>query len=194
MNREKFISYIAQPANLLSNPDTLMLNEIVQNFPFFQTAHILLYAAQNITEGIFTTNNLRNCAVYAGDRAKLYKIIKEKSLIDKDPFASGEIEADQLDQNIYEKNEGGNLREEKHHSEKRMKDLEIIEKFIETNPSVQKPKSEFYSPPLMAARSVEDHYEFATETLAKIYIRSQNYDKAIKIYQRLFKRYILRVP
>ena len=65
---------------------------------------------------------------------------------------------------------------------------EILEKFIETQPRISKPKVEFYSPINMARQSVADTDELATETLATIYIAQNNYVKAIKIYETLLAK------
>ena len=65
------------------------------------------------------------------------------------------------------------------------KAVEILEKFIETQPRISKPKVEFYSPINMARQSVADTDELATETLATIYMSQANYAKALKVYETL---------
>lgn len=69
------------------------------------------------------------------------------------------------------------------------KALEILDKFIETQPKMSKPKVDFYSPINMAKQSVADHDELATETLATIYMAQGNYVKAIKVYESLTTKY-----
>jgi len=65
------------------------------------------------------------------------------------------------------------------------KAVEILDKFIETQPRISKPKVEFYSPINMARQSVADTDELATETLATIYMSQANYAKALKVYETL---------
>ncbi|MDP1726228.1 MAG: hypothetical protein Q8M15_05550 [Bacteroidota bacterium] len=61
----------------------------------------------------------------------------------------------------------------------------ILDKFIRENPTIARPKSEFYSPLNMARQSAEDNTEMVSETLAQIYTRQALYKKAILMYEKL---------
>ncbi len=65
------------------------------------------------------------------------------------------------------------------------KTLSIIEQFIKANPSISRPKKEFYSAENMAKRSENVEFDFVSETLANIYYEQGNIDLAIKAYQKL---------
>ena len=68
---------------------------------------------------------------------------------------------------------------------KKLSRKELIDKFIAENPSISRPKAEFYNPIAMAQNSIVDNSEIVSETLAKIY-RQQGYlDKALEIYEKL---------
>jgi hypothetical protein len=66
----------------------------------------------------------------------------------------------------------------------------LIERFIKTEPRISAPsKKEFFSPAIMAKKSIEDHDDIVTETLAQIHVHQGNIPKAIKIYGKLMLIY-----
>ena len=69
--------------------------------------------------------------------------------------------------------------------QKKMSRKELIDKFIAENPSISKPKAEFYNPISVAQNSITDKGDIVSETLAKIYEKQGYFDKAISIYEKL---------
>lgn len=61
----------------------------------------------------------------------------------------------------------------------------LIDKFIQENPSIQRPKQEFFSPEKAMKKSEVLDMNLATETLAKIYMMQGYPEKAIKVYKQL---------
>lgn len=61
----------------------------------------------------------------------------------------------------------------------------IIDKFIEEEPSISRPKKEFYSPSKKAKESVSEEGLIYTETLASIFAIQGNFPKAILAYEQL---------
>ncbi len=80
------------------------------------------------------------------------------------------------------------LENEKSKSKKEEKILtkaEIIDRFIADNPSISRPKKEFYNPISAAQDSVVDQENIVSETLATIYAKQGYFGKAISIYEKL---------
>ena len=69
--------------------------------------------------------------------------------------------------------------------QKKLSRKELIDKFIAENPSISRPKAEFYNPISMAQNSIIDKGDIVSETLAKIYQKQGYLDKAIEIYEKL---------
>lgn len=168
MDRVKIISFIQHIPAFVQNPDTLLLREAVKKYPGFNTLYLLLALAKNQTDSIFTQEYLEQAAIYAGSRSRL------KDLLTRD------IRSDVSKQEPLETKEARPPKKIDKPEEK-----SIIDDFIKKNPSIQRPKTAFYSPVDAASKSISEDEEFYTETLAKIHVRQKNYEKAIKIYQKL---------
>ena len=75
--------------------------------------------------------------------------------------------------------------EEEAAPKKKLTRKELIDKFIAENPSISRPKAEFFNPITMAQNSIVDNSEIVSETLAKIYFKQGYFEKAISIYEKL---------
>jgi hypothetical protein len=65
------------------------------------------------------------------------------------------------------------------------KKFDLIDRFININPQISRPKKEFFSAENMAKRSEVLDLEYVTETLAAIYKEQGNLDLAISSYEKL---------
>ena len=65
--------------------------------------------------------------------------------------------------------------------------LELIDKFIETNPKISPPKEDASAP--VYTQKNEDTSYLMTETLAKVYLEQKKYNKAIQAYEILILKY-----
>ena len=72
---------------------------------------------------------------------------------------------------------------------KKLSRKELIDKFITENPSISRPKAEFYNPLTVAQNSIIDQENIVSETLAKIYEQQGYVEKAISIYEKLRLKY-----
>lgn len=68
------------------------------------------------------------------------------------------------------------------------KKLDIIDKFIETNPKIS-PVKEIVKIPENISKSVEEPSHLMTETLAKIFLEQKKYTRAIQAYEILILKY-----
>ncbi len=77
MNKNQFISYVENP-DKLSVGDAALLGELLKNFPYFQTAHLLYTKGLHNQNSIHYNNQLKITAAYASDRRILHKLITSK--------------------------------------------------------------------------------------------------------------------
>jgi len=70
----------------------------------------------------------------------------------------------------------------------KQKKLDLIDKFIETNPKIL-PTKKTTSAPVNIENSVQENNSLMTETLAKIYLEQKKYQKAIQAYEILILKY-----
>ncbi len=73
---------------------------------------------------------------------------------------------------------------ETHEEDKRERNQDIINKFIQEDPRIKPKKTEFYSPTSMARLSVTDT-GIVSETLALIHVDQGNFNEAISTYEKL---------
>ncbi|CAM3532071.1 hypothetical protein FSS13T_03210 [Flavobacterium saliperosum S13] len=72
--------------------------------------------------------------------------------------------------------------------EEKKKKIELIDKFIETNPKIISVKNAPVNP-INIEKSSQDNSYLMTETLAKVYLEQKKYQKAIQAYEILILKY-----
>lgn len=80
MNRSGFISYLKNPEKL-SGDNATDISNIVKDFPYFQTAHLLYVKNLYNQNSIQYDRQLKIAAAYSGDRKVLYNLIHSKNTV-----------------------------------------------------------------------------------------------------------------
>ena len=78
MNREEFISFIKDPGKLdkKSLPE---INELVEEFPYFQTGHLLFLKNLHLLDHIRFGSQLKSSAIFVANREVLYRLLNESA-------------------------------------------------------------------------------------------------------------------
>jgi hypothetical protein len=99
MNRTQFISYLDH-SEKLSGEDSRLLTDLLKNFPYFQTAHLLLAKSLHNQNSIDYNNQLKITAAYATDRKVLHQLITKQFVSNETPVIPSIPERKQVDERI----------------------------------------------------------------------------------------------
>jgi len=80
MNKKEFYNYIASPKSL-DKSSLSDISALVNDYPFFQTGHLLLLENLHLIEDIEFENKLKSSALFVADRKKLFKLIAESKQV-----------------------------------------------------------------------------------------------------------------
>ena len=176
------------------------LESLVKKYPYFTVAQVLLAVAMGRADDNRATEQLRLAAAMAPNRNALRRLFSQLP----DEFVETEDDIDQEMAQLEEKKKNldelmaiinykiAELERKKtapKKAEKKLSKAEIIDKFIAENPSISRPKQEFFNPISAAQESVIDQENIVSETLATIYEKQGYYAKAISIYEKLKVKY-----
>ena len=191
VERNKISSIIENPYTMHKD-ESIYISNILEKFPYFQTAHILYLKALQNTKSIRFKSQLKKAAIYSGDRNLLFDIISQ-----------------QEDSNISKNTDIRNLKKEDKKAElysfidwisivqtkkivrsKKQNPDEIINLFLENKPKIKNnTKQRFFNAAENARKSIKENNDIITETLAKVYAKQEHFEKAILAYQKLSLKY-----
>ena len=184
----------------ISSLDVAKLDKLLQKFPYYQTAQILITKGLLNIDSIRYNRQLKKAAIYALDRKKLFKLIilkkpehlsiseisenAEDSLIIGQPLAF-------VDEEEYSFSEWLSLSKiKKINRTPKTNTKQLIDNFIDKKISISKPKkTDFFKPINVARESLIENESIITPTLAKVYLEQGYYDKAISAYTKLCLKY-----
>ena len=176
---------------IIDKDESIYISNILENFPYFQTAHILYSKALQNTKSIRFKSQLKKAAIYSGDRNILFDIISQQEDLNiskatiKDKLKKEEKKAELhsfLDWISI-------VQTKKIVRSKKQNSDEIINIFLEKKPKIKNNKQKFFNASENAKKSIVENNDIITETLAKVYAKQQHFEKAILAYQKLSLKY-----
>ena len=191
MVKENKISSIIQNPYIIDKDESIYISNILENFPYFQTAHILYSKALQNTKSIRFKSQLKKAAIYSGDRNLLFDIISQQEDLNiskatiKDKLIKEEKKAELhsfLDWISI-------VQTKKIVRSKKQNSDEIINIFLEKKPKIKNNKQRFFNASENAKKSIVENNDIITETLAKVYAKQEHFEKAILAYQKLSLKY-----
>lgn len=213
MQKERIISLISNPETI-NNEDNLFLENTIEKYPFFSVSHILLAKGLLNTESLRYNRKLKNAALYSLDRKQLFKLItqnieeKRLSIEKEEEIETIHVEDTPKFVDVETQLKIGSpldFKETEEHSfsqwlaltkvkkidrsDEKKEESELIDSFIESNPTIIAEKNKFFSPTETAKTSLIENNELVTETLARVYLEQQHFDKAIEAYKKLSLKY-----
>ncbi|MBC8265959.1 MAG: hypothetical protein H8E84_03245 [Flavobacteriales bacterium] len=209
MRKQKLIENIQNPMQI-GKAEIDDMRKSLQAFPYFTSMQLLYTKGLYNIDSISYNRQLRKAAAYAGDRKLLFKLITEnvkevqqiaENKIEKKVLEKQEIQIPEKELEIgkpleFDEDETHSftqwlaLTKTKKIDRTEVKEESLIDKFIEKEPRISKPKKEdFFSPVQTAGESLIENQEIVTETLARVYLEQAHYDKAISTYEKLSLKY-----
>ena len=195
--------YIQDPQNI-KEEDVSKIDSLLLDFPYYQTAQLLL------TKGLLNTNSIRynrqlkKAAAYSSERKKLFTLISQDKSKHKVIANTGKERTQNLS-NELKLGEPLNFHDGEKHSfskwlslskvkkidrETEPQQADLINTFINQKTTIKKPKKEaFFKAEDVAKESLVENNELITPTLAKVYLEQGHYGKAILAYEKLILKY-----
>ena len=192
-------NYIQNPQQINSD-NIATLDDILKDFPYYQTAQLLITKGLLNTDSVRYNKQLKKAAAYSLDRKQLFKLITFNKVAQK----SVQIVSENIESNLtigqpldFDKDEEYSFSEWLALSKIKKIDRTtkpnaklIIDDFIDKKIRISKPqKSTFFKPIDVAKESLIENESLVTPTLAKVYLEQGHYNKAISAYTKLCLKY-----
>ena len=186
---------ILEKPNQLNKSQIGYLKSIIDDFPYLQSARAIYLKALKDSNSFKFHSELKITAAYSSERNVLFDFITDQKEIE---YKSDLNKVDLTEESIEEKKsfvDWLNIsnfkpidRSLKSQENETISDS-IINKFIENNPKIGQTNNEVNSEFNYLSSNVFKEDALMTETLAKIYMSQNNFDKAIQSYNILSLKY-----
>lgn len=200
MEKEKFLELVKNPS-LISQSEITQFGMLNYQYPYFSLPHLLTAGYWFHKNPSLGAKIISQKTIYSQNRAKFFQLCEQFSkpienesiaeIIEVNTQPKEDIVLDTTpitEPIISEKNEFV----EKNISPKEIETPatkptlnNLVERFTEKTIKVSKPTDEAQKQASEAQKSLTEHDDIASETLAKIYFKQKHFDKAIKIYRTL---------
>lgn len=213
MNTEELIDIIRSGRN--EGEKIRKVELLIEQYPYFSTARVVYLKMLHDTGHSAYPDKLRHNTIFIPDHKQFYRYLNNLLSLDapeeNQVYQPEQIAIELLEDREEEKKNRlatpyyqleNEFPDEKELSldelasewlsnkkKKEQRKDSLIDKFIETAPSISKFSEELPVPPEITATDTNTSMEFLSETLAKIYVRQQLYDKAIATYLKLSLKY-----
>ncbi|MDG1718806.1 MAG: hypothetical protein P8H17_03155 [Flavobacteriales bacterium] len=209
MNTERIISLIESP-NLINRKDITFLEDISIKHPSFSISHVLLAKGLLNTESVRYNQKLKKAALYSLNRKQLFRLISEDVKKDEIVKENIPIEVIKVEEKLiitkkeelkigqplefdeteeYSFTEWLSLTKVQKINREEKEETDLINNFIEKSPTIKGEKNKFFSPIETAKSSIIENEELVTETLARVYLEQEYFEKAIESYKKLSLKY-----
>ncbi len=209
MNTERIISLIESP-NLINIKDITFLEDISIKHPSFSISHVLLAKGLLNTESVRYNQKLKKAALYSLNRKQLFRLISEDVKKDEIVKENIPIEVIKVEEKLiitkkeelkigqplefdeteeYSFTEWLALTKVQKINREEKEETDLINNFIEKSPTIKGEKNKFFSPTETAKSSIIENEELVTETLARVYLEQEYFEKAIESYKKLSLKY-----
>ncbi len=186
---------ILEKPNHLNKSQIGYLKSIIDDFPYLQSARAIYLKALKDTNSFKFHSELKITAAYSTERNVLFdfitnqEIIESKVTLDKVDIAKDSIEekkpfVDWLNISNFKPIDRSSKIDNNDSANN-----SIIDKFIESNPKIGHTNNEINSEFNYISSNVFKEDVLMTETLAKIYMSQNNFNKAIQSYNILSLKY-----
>ena len=213
MNTEELIDIIRSGRN--EGEKIRKVELLIEQYPYFSTARVVYLKMLHDTGHSAYPDKLRHNTIFIPDHKQFYRYLNNLLSLDapeeNQVYQPEQIAIELLEDREEEKKNRlatpyyqleNEFPDEKELSldelasewlsnkkKKEQRKDSLIDKFIETAPSISKFSEELPVPPEITATDTNTSMEFLSKTLAKIYVRQQLYDKAIATYLKLSLKY-----